>query len=343
MRQQHPGTTSFSRRCLLGLVALVASLLPAIPAQAAQAADTPTRITLVASRFDSSSTAGVTLAATVQTTSGSPVNTGTVDFLLPSGQSLGSAIVAADGTATLIVTQLPGMQSSPTSLEVAGGVAGKVAASAPGITAFYHAGSTNSFGDSKSVTTSLAAPSVTAPVAPDFTVTGNPTTVTTARGTYGSTALTITSVGGFTGAMQFSCSTLPRGVTCIFNPAQQVLGANGSFVSTLQLGTQSSEGVQAASISTRTGLALALAIPGALALLGLANGRRGIQLLAALLLVGSTSLGLSGCSQRYAYLHHPPPVAGGTAAGTYPLVVAVDGSRGSSVVEHDITISLVVQ
>ncbi len=331
MRQQHLVTTPFLRRCLFGLAALLASLLPAIQAQAIQIADTPTRTTLGVSRFDSSSTAGATFTATVQTTTGSPVDAGTVDFLLPTGQSLGSAIVAGDGTATLIVTKL-----SPTPEEPVGSV--------PGVTAVYHAGGTNIFEDSKSVTAPLLGPSVTAPVAPDFTVTGNPTTVTTARGAYGSTALTISSVGGFTGAMQFSCSTLPTGVTCTFNPTQQVLAANGSFVSTLQLNTQSSEGIQAASIPAHTGLALALAIPGALALLGLAGRRRrGTQLLAVLLLVGGVSLGLSGCSQRYAYLKHPPSVAGGTPAGTYSIVVAVDGSQGSSVVEHDIAISLVVQ
>ncbi len=342
MRQQHLGTTPFSRRCLIGLAALFTSLLPTIPAQATQTVNMPTRTTLTASRLDGSSTAGATLAAVVQTATGTPAGTGTVDFLLPNGQSLGSAIVAADGTATLIVTQLPATQLPATQLPAASqGVAGD----ALGITAVYHAAGANGFEDSKSVTTSLAVPSATAPVAPDFTVTGNPTTVTTAQGAYGSTALTISSVGGFTGAMQFSCSTLPTGVTCAFNPAQQVLGANGSFASTLQIQTQSSEGIQAASTPAHTGLALALAVPGALALLGLAGSRRkrGMQLLAALLLVSGAGLGLSGCSQRYAYLKHPPPVAGGTAVGTYPIVVAVDGSQGSSVVEHDITISLVVQ
>ncbi len=330
MRQQHLVTTPFSRRCLLGMAALLASLLPVVPAQAIQAVDTPTRTTLGISRFDSSSTAGATFTATVQTTTGSPVDAGTVDFLLPTGQSLGSAIVAGDGTATLIVTRL-----SPTPEGPAGSV--------PGVTAVYRAAGTNPFEDSKSVTAAFAAPLATAPVAPDFTVTGNPTTVTTAQGAYGSTALTISSVGGFTGAMQFSCSTLPTGVTCTFNPTQQVLAANGSFVSTLQLNTQSSEGVQAASVPAHTGLALALAVPGALALLAGGRRRKDVQLLAVLLLVGGASLGLSGCSQRYAYLKHPPSVAGGTPAGTYSIVVAVDGSQGSSVVEHDITISLVVQ
>ncbi len=330
MRQQHLNTTFFSRRGLFGLATLLASLLHTIPTQAIQAADVPTRTTLGISRFDSSSTAGATFTAIVKTATGSPVNAGTVDFLLPSGQSLGSAIVAGDGTAILIVTKL---------LPAAEGSIGSVL----GVTAVYHAGGTNTFEDSKSVTTALAAPSVTAPVAPDFTVTGNPTTVTTAQGAYGSTALTISSVGGFTGAMQFSCSSLPTGVTCTFNPTQQVLTANGSFVSTLQLGTQASEGIQAASVPAYTGFTLALAVPGALALLAGGRRRKDTQLLAVLLLIGGASLGLSGCSQRYAYLKHPPSVAGGTAAGTYSIVVAVDGSQGSSVVEHDVTISLVVQ
>jgi hypothetical protein len=62
----------------------------------------------------------------------------------------------------------------------------------------------------------------------------------------------------------------------------------------------------------------------------------------ALLLTGA-GLGLSGCSQRYGYLHHPPSTATGTSAGTYLINVAVDGSQGASAIEHDLTVSLVVQ
>lgn len=45
----------------------------------------------------------------------------------------------------------------------------------------------------------------------------------------------------------------------------------------------------------------------------------------------------------YGYLHHPPPVAGGTPTGTYPITIAVDGNQGSGVIENDLTVSLVVQ
>ena len=61
--------------------------------------------------------------------------------------------------------------------------------------------------------------------APDFTATANPSTLTVARGQSGSTTITLTAAGGLSGATTFSCTGLPTGAACTFNPATVTLGA----------------------------------------------------------------------------------------------------------------------
>ena len=335
-KHQHPQFThlAFARRIACGTAAFALLLVSASPLQAATA--TPTRTTLAAAAAQSGS--GVKLSAAVKSIAGDAIDGGTVDFLLPNGQSLGSAIVGSDGAATLLVDSLPA--ATTTALDGAKEVS---------VTAAYHApAGSAAYSDSNSA--AVAAPQATTQ-APDFSVTGNPTTVTVTSGSYGTSILTVSSLAGYTGSIEFSCSNLPAQATCAFNPTQQTLAANGTFTSTLQISTQGTSGPQT-SLLQRSGkdmgtVAFALIFPGALLLIGFSGRRRklfrGGQMLGiALLLVGG-GLGLSGCSQRYGYLHHPPDTAPGTTAGTYLINVAVDGSQGASAIEHDLTISLVVQ
>ncbi|RRA48320.1 hypothetical protein [Acidipila sp. EB88] len=345
MRQKHPlefldfssltAALRASRHVATACVMLAGALLahPAAQAQSVQDA-APTRTTLVASAVDTGIRTGETFTARVATSTGTPVTTGTVDFVLASGQSLGSAIVAADGTASLTVAQLP----AATTKSVSGG--GQLA-----VTANYNA-ATTALANSASVATAVATPAATTQL-PDFTVTASQSTLTVTAGAYGTSVLTVTSVGGYTGSMELSCSNLPAQVTCAFNPTQQTLTANGTFVSTVEITTQAPSGTASSAIERHSALAMAMLFPGSLVLLGLAGRRRkgykGLQMLGVAMLLGGVGLGLSGCSQRYDYLKHAPSVATGTLPGTYPINVAVDGNVGSSVSEHDLTISLVVQ
>lgn len=330
MRQKHlTSSISTCGRLWLLLSASLLLLLPAAPA--AHASDIlPTRTTVAATRLGD---AGATLTATVTTATGSPVGGGTMDFVLANGQSLGSAQVNAAGTATLSLASLP----AATTTGLDGGSVLPVAAE-------FHGAA--GYSDSTSTAIPLATPAVTT-AAPDFTLTGNPTTVTVKQGDYGTTAIAVTSVGGFTGPIQFSCQNLPAQVTCTFNPNQQTLAANGSFTTTLQLSTQAASGTASSAIETHSTLALAFAFPGALALIGFVGRRRRslrhMQWLAIAFVAVGATLGLSGCSQRYGYLHHPPTVATGTPTGTYTIAVTVDGNQVSTVTEHVLDISLVVQ
>ena len=193
MRQLHP-------------YPFLTALLLLLPSPAANAAPAPTRTTLTA--------ADATLSASVHSATGEPVSSGAVDFLLPSGQSLGSAIVQANGAANLSLRTLP-----------AGTGTGLTGEPILPVTAVYQPfGENSSWSSSASAVTAIATPQAAA--VPDFAVTGNPTTITTARGAYGTTILTVASVGGYTGAVQLSCSGLPAQVNLRFqshpaNPCAQ--------------------------------------------------------------------------------------------------------------------------
>ena len=328
MRQKYPSLFDTCDRLCLTLAAALFLLLAAAPSARASAI-LSTRATLAVQPAEAG---GATLSATVTTALGDPVTGGTVDFVLANGQSLGSAQVSAGGVATLTVAKLP----PATGTSLAGGGQLAVAAQFHPTTADYTA--------SVSPATAVASPeATTAP--PDFSFTANPTTLTVAQGSYGTSLLTVTSLGGFAGPVQFSCSDLPAQVTCVFNPTQQSLAANGSVTTTLQLQTQASSGTASSAIERHSRLALACAFPGALALFGLARRRRfrSMQWLAIAFLLTGATLGLSGCSPRYNYFHHGPTVATGTPAGTYTINVVADGDQVSSVIEHTLTISLVVQ
>ncbi|HTR26490.1 MAG TPA: choice-of-anchor D domain-containing protein [Terriglobales bacterium] len=53
---------------------------------------------------------------------------------------------------------------------------------------------------------------------PDFTLSANPTSVSIAQGSSGTSTITVNPIGGFTGSVNLQASGLPTGVTANFNP-----------------------------------------------------------------------------------------------------------------------------
>jgi hypothetical protein len=117
--------------------------------------------------------------------------TGAVTFYNGS-TSLGTATLSS-GVATLNVASLP--------------------VGADSITASY-ASDANFAGATSSSTTVT----VTAPIAPDFSIAINPSALTVGQGSTGSVVLTIASTGGFNQQLQFSCSGLPANSSCTSAP-----------------------------------------------------------------------------------------------------------------------------
>jgi glycosyl hydrolase family 44/Big-like domain-containing protein len=147
--------------------------------------------------------AGVTFSAHIAPASGSGTPTGTVMFL-DGGAQIGSAMLAA-GSAQFTTTTL--------------------AAGTHSITASYS-------GDSNYSASTSTASTVTVSAAPagDYTLGMSSSSLTVATGGEGALSLTVTPENGFKQMVSFSCSGLPAGAECSFNPS--TLTPAGSAVST---------------------------------------------------------------------------------------------------------------
>jgi hypothetical protein len=75
---------------------------------------------------------------------------------------------------------------------------------------------------------------------PDFTIAASPSSLSIVQGASGTSTVTVTSVNGFASAVGLSCTGLPAGVTCSFNPGSVTPAANGSATSTLTVSVSAS-------------------------------------------------------------------------------------------------------
>lgn len=144
--------------------------------------------------------------------SGTAIPTGSVT--LTSGTaSLGSATLAADGTATISATLSSGTDS---------------------VQAVYSGDVTYQGSTSNPISVDVAPP-------PDFSFVGSPSSVPVSGKTPGSVTLTVTPQNGFNQSVSFSCGALPAGIACAFSP--QTVTPSGNAVTTtmtLSLPTRSS-------------------------------------------------------------------------------------------------------
>jgi Bacterial Ig-like domain (group 3) len=299
--------------------AAVLALLLVLPQGHSQT--TGTRTTLAVSH-ESAATA---FTVTVKDPTGAAVSGGTVS-LMDGGQSLGSAFVNPDGTATVTVDKLP--------------------ANAKQISAVYSG--TQQYAASASASMNVQANDTTAP--PDFSISASPSSLTLNPGAFGTSILTVTSENGFAQSVTLSLSGLP-GVgttTSTFTPSVAVLAANGTVTSTLQIQTTAASTMNQALPfgGNAAHLAYAMAFPGVFALLGIGalrkRGGNSLRLFGIAALLLASASGLTACSQRYSYLHHPPAANTGTPAGNYPITITAYSNNGGEVTSHSITLTLVI-
>lgn len=264
---------------------------------------------------------GVTFTATVSDIAGNPATSGTVSFVNAQGGSLGSAFVK-DGQASLTVDQQ---------------VTGRVYADYSGSTGF------------RASNTEASVSSDATSAVPDFTITASPSSASVTPGQFATYALTITPLNGFNEMVTLSCSNNPSLSNCYFSPTTVI--PNGKAVtSTLQITTQAPSGTAASLNHPGNGshIAFAIGLPGLIALLGLGGLRRRsglrntLRMIALAALVTGFTLGLSACSQRYDYFHHPPEGNGGIAAGSYTVTLAAYANNGTSVTSHTLNVTLTV-
>ncbi|SRR5579884_552875 len=294
-------------------IIFVLALLLVLPQGHSQTAATRTSLSVAKDG------AKTTLLVTVKDATGTAVSGGTVSFL-SGNTSLGSAFVSEGGTATLTLDSLP--------------------ANTKQITAVYAGDS----GHAASASGSANVQAEDTGTLPDFSVSANPTSLSLNPGDYGTVVLTITpSSATFTQSVTLTISGLPNGSTATFTP-QIVTPVNGAAAtSTLQIQTSGASGAENTGHpfgGNASRIAYALALPGLLALL---RRRTGLRLLGmTLLLIASTS-GLTACSQRYGYLHHPPAANPGTPAGSYTVTVTAYSNNGGQVTSHNLQLALTVK
>lgn len=268
----------------------------------------------------------VALSAKVSDVFGNAVPATTVVFTAPSSGASGAFAGSGNGSSASVATGSNGIATA--SAFTANSTTGQysVSATAQGL--------------------SPVAFALTNVALPDYSITANPTSLTIVQGQSGSTALTITPVGGVTGTVTFACTGLPGKASCVFTPAQVAMtGDDAVQTVTLTVNTTGANGVisdlrPVSFPSNWTGLSAFPVLPTALIFLALpvalqgrikkGNRRQRYFCLALLLLLGTfTAIGMTACSG----VSSPGGSGGGgTPTGQYSVSAGgtVSGSNSHS-------------
>ncbi|WP_263418012.1 Ig-like domain-containing protein [Terriglobus albidus] len=227
--------------------------------------DIPTTTSLVAPSTVTSG-ASVALKASVITTSG-PVTAGQVYFT-DNGSIISTVALDQTGAATVTLTNLALGQH--TLQAKYGRVDGYDPSSSPATTLEVYA-------NAPSLDLSLSSISIQAPY----------------DGTSAPIALQLTSMAGLAGTVNLSCTGLPVGMTCNFNPSQVQLSAGGVATVTL---TVSGSVQQASFLPMAHGFALVFGPVLILLVWRIRGNRRVPVILTAIVISALTITGLTGCS-----------------------------------------------
>ncbi len=275
--------------------------------------------TLAYSGGPSASGDSITFTATYTGLSFGFAPTGMVTFLSGSTSlGTGTLAAAADGSGNYVAS------ANSTSLPANGAT----------VTAQY-SGDTHYAADTTTITFKTLAPS--------YTISANPASLTIKQGSSGSIAFSLTPINGFNQAVSFSCdsTTLPKGVTCSFVPAS--VTPNGGTVVTTTLTVQTT-GAASAALNRRTGpysdwLPRGGAVL-ALVLFGIPRVRRRSWVGGAALVLFTLCLtGMLGCGGSRSASAGTPSAAA-TPPGSYSIQVT--SSAGGAIDAQPVAVSLTV-
>jgi ribosome-binding factor A len=177
---------------------------------------------------------------------------------------------------------------------------------------------------------------------PSFTLAASPSPLIIQSGSSGTTIITVTPTGGFTGTLSFNCGALPTDASCSFSPASVTATSGGSApTTTLTVGTN---GTNTASLRTGPGGTFLPEIFVAMILLPLGFTRRvlrtrkaGSRWLMGLLLLATASLaaagmaGITGCGGKSSTSNSTPP-------GSYTIVI--DATSGGTTIPLNLPITV---
>jgi uncharacterized repeat protein (TIGR03803 family) len=275
------------------------------------------------------------------------VSTTTALSLAPSGVSVGStgpvvmmATVSAgsgSGTPGGIVTFFNGSKPIESAELNNGGASvnynpSSLAAGSYSITAVY-GGQGNYLGSTSSAQMLYV-------VTGGFSISANPTSITiSAPGGTGQTTITVTPSGGFAGTVSFgasSCSGLPSGASCSFNPSNvTVSGTTKLTIAT----TAASSSISPRPARGHPAIFLGLLVPCVFLGRGRKRNRFLVLALVAAVLLGLCLMALSGCGGSGGGNGGGGGGGGSTPSGTYTIIVTGTSSGLSS----STNITLVVQ
>jgi arabinogalactan endo-1,4-beta-galactosidase len=152
--------------------------------------------------------------------------------------STGSLVLSPSVTVALAIAGPGGFSQSATAASSTGVASFNLSSLALTTTGAYTL--TASASGLASATATLNVTASTGP-APDFSLTGNQTSLTLSPGGSGNVSLTLTPVGGYQGTVTMSCNTALSGVTCSFNPASYTpSGSNTVLTGTVTVSASSS-------------------------------------------------------------------------------------------------------
>jgi photosystem II stability/assembly factor-like uncharacterized protein len=268
-------------------------------------APTTTTLTLSPTSVNVGSSGPLVITAKVAPTTGTGTPTGSVNFFVNGGTSVGSGTLSS-GSATFNYT--------PSGL----------AAGTDNVTATY-------LGDSHFATSTSSPQTLSVQ---DFTITANSTTITVTDGQSGTSTLTITPLGGFSQTLSYSCSGLPSESNCTLASA----GANSETI-TISTTAPSYARSWNSPFGRGGNLVYALLLPGLLGLVLPASRRkRAFRRLFPLIgVLAVLTLWLPACSSPTT-THNA-----GTPKGSYPITVTASTSGSSGTLSHTSTITLTVQ
>ena len=280
--------------------------------------------TTIAPSFTTSTALTTSAASTVF---GTPV-TFTAAVASPSGQPTG-AVTFLDGSTSLGTGTLAG-----TSLGNVSNATLTVSTLAVGphtITASYAASGGFGASTSAALTQTVTAAS--------FNSAASPTSVTIARGSTGTTTISVTPMGTYVGTVSLACGMLPAHISCSFAPASLAFtsASSAAQTSTLTIGTTSTSALLApqrpGSLATPGVLSAFTLLPFTGGLTIFALRRRGygnMRLLTALAFLSAGALlGLSGCGGSD---------NNNAVTGTYTVPVNVTASGTTSTVNLTVTV-----
>jgi hypothetical protein len=224
------------------------------------------------------------------------------DFALTPATTCGATIAANGGTCTVSVTYTPSVTATETA--------------------------TLTITDGAGVQTVALTGTVTA-VAPDFSLSAAPTSLTVKKGASGTSTITVTSIGSFNAAVALTCTGDPRKSTCAIAPASVTPTAGGTATATLTLTTKSLVAPPPSSPRYLPPVSIRVVVPAtfaALLMLLMFLSERRFRTRLGLAAATMIFVALAGCGTS------------GTPKGTSTLTVT--GTSGSTT--HTVTIALTV-